>query len=259
MLALRDYESRISKYAEQLVLAIHQRAGQVVDASDWFLYYGFDVMGDLAFGKSFDMLVNGKKHEAMELLHKGMLPLGMLAPVVWTIPVLAALPRLLQPSIGKGFLQFISWCSEQVEKRRQTKPEIPDITSWLLTDLEKADNPQEALRWLHGDARLIIVAGSDTVAVTLTHAFYHLAANPSQIETLRREIKQLWPADEPFNARNFQNAEYLNGVINEALRMHPAVPSGVQRLTPPEGITIDGTFVPGGVNVAVPNYAIGRC
>ena len=259
MQALRDYESRVTKYTEQLVSGIRQRAGQVINASDWFLYYGFDVMGDLAFGQPFEMLVNGKEHHVIKMLHSGMLPLGMLSPVVWIIPVLAALPRLIQPGLAKRFLQFISWCAEQVDKRRQTQPEVPDITSWLLTDLEIADNPAEALRWLHGDARLIVVAGSDTVAVTLTHAFYHLAANPSHLQKVRSEIKQLWPAGEPFNVRQFQNAEYMNGVINEALRMHPAVPSGVQRLTPPEGITIDGVWVPGGVNVAVPNYAIGRC
>ncbi|KAL8822793.1 MAG: hypothetical protein Q9191_006478 [Dirinaria sp. TL-2023a] len=256
MRALRDYESRITKYTEQLVSGIRQRVGQVVNASDWFLYYGFDVMGDLAFGQSFEMLVHGQEHHVIKMLHSGMLPLGMLSPVVWTIPVLAALPRILQPGLAKGFLQFISWCTEQVEKRRLLRPEIPDITSWLLADLEKADNPAEAVRWLHGDSRLIVVAGSDTVAVTLTHAFYHLAANPSHLQKLRSEIKTIWPAGEPFNVRHFQNAEYLNGVINEALRMHPAVPSGVQRVTPSEGITVDGVYVPGGVNVAVPNYAI---
>lgn len=216
-------------------------------------------MGDLAFGKSFDMVLNGEPHLAMKLLHVGMLPLGMLAPVVWLIPVLAALPSLLQPRLAKDFLRFISWCSEQVDKRRRINPEVPDIASWLLTDLEKAEDPEEALKWLHGDSRLIIVAGSDTTAVTLTHVFYHLAVDPSLVEKLRGEIGELWLAGEEFNARNFQNADYLNGVIHETLRLHPPVASGVQRITPPEGITIDGTFVPSGVNVAVPNQSIGRC
>ena len=217
-------------------------------------------MGDLAFGQSFDMLKRGETHTAIHLLHNGMAPLAMLAPVVWVIPVLAALPSYLKPSIAKGFDTFIAWCAEQVERRRKMKLEIPDITSWLLTDLETSQqHPKEALKWLHGDARLIVVAGADTVAATLTPLFYHLAADPSLVEKLRAEVKTIWKEGTPFNVWDFQNADYLNGVINETLRLHPAVPSGVQRLTPPEGVSIDGVFVPGDVNIMVPNWAIGRC
>lgn len=52
-------------------------------ASTWFNYYSFNVMGDLVFGKSFDMLSSGRAHFAMELLQSGMLPLGLLAPISW--------------------------------------------------------------------------------------------------------------------------------------------------------------------------------
>lgn len=216
-------------------------------------------MGDLAFGESFHMLESGQMHKAIQLLHDGMLPLGVLAPVIWMIPMLAGFPNLLKPAIAKGFDIFIAWCAEQVEKRRNKKPEIPDVTSWLLDDLKTSQNPQEALKWLHGDARLIVVAGADTTAVALAHIFYQLAADPNHVERLRAEIQGIWKEGTEFNVWDFQNAEYLNGVINETLRLHPPVPSGVQRITPPEGVTVDGVFVPGGVNIAVSNWAIGRC
>ena len=233
---------------------------QTVNASDWFHYYGFDVMGDLAFGESFHMLDNGEYHMAVKLLNDGMAPNGMLAPIVWIIPVLANFPSFLKPKVAKGYEIFIGWCAEQVEKRRLMKPERPDITSWLLDDLKEShQRPEEALKWLHGDARLIVVAGSGTVAAVLSHTIYHLAVDPTIVEKLRAEIDSLWKKNTPFNVWDFQNAEYLNGVMNEAMRMHPPVPSGVQRVTPPEGVTIDGVFVPGGVNITVSSWAIGRC
>ena len=216
-------------------------------------------MGDLAFGESFHMLENGEYHMAVKLLNDGMAPNGMLAPVMWMIPVLANIPSFLKPKLAKDFDRFIAWCAEQVEKRRSMKPERPDITSWLLDDLKGShQRPEEALKWLHGDARLIVVAGSGTVAAVLSHIFYHLAVDPTIVEKLRTEIKGIWKEDTPFNVWDFQNAEYLNGVMNEAMRIHPPVPSGVQRITPPEGVTIDGVFVPGGVNIAVTSLAIGR-
>ena len=135
---------------------------------------------------------------------------------------------------------------------------MPDITSWLLKAAPDV-NDVEATKWLHGDSRLIIVAGSDTVAIALTHLFYYLAVNPGHVDKLRKELEPLMRGDEPFSVRNVQNGKHLNAIIYETLRMHPPVPSGVFRTTSPQGIMVDGTFIPGDVNVIVPFYAIGRC
>ena len=51
----------------------------------------------------------------------------------------------------------------------------------------------------------------------------------------------------------------LDGVIHETLRLHPAVPSGPARETPPEGITLpNGTYIPGNVLVWTPIYSLHR-
>jgi cytochrome P450 len=115
-------------------------------------------------------------------------------------------------------------------------------------------------RWLNGDARLIIVAGSDTTASTLTYIMYHFARDPTIVTKLRQELKEInyLPGSET-EVREIQDAKYLNGIINEALRLHPAVPSGVLRQTPPEGIDIQGNFIPGGVTISSPLYSMGRC
>jgi tryprostatin B 6-hydroxylase len=58
--------------------------------------------------------------------------------------------------------------------------------------------------------------------------------------------------------QNIAHLDHLNGVIWEALRLYPPVPSALQRMTPPEGIDIDGTFIPGNMTVYCPQYVIGR-
>ena len=146
-----------------------------------------------------------------------------------------------------------------MEERRLSEPKVPDVTSWLLKAAEDKGD-REATKWLHGDSRLIIVAGSDTVAIVLTHLFYYLAINPTHVHKLREELEPLMRrGGQPFSIRDVQNAKHLNAVINETLRMHPPVPSGVFRTTPKQGIIVDGVFVPGGANVTVPFYVIGRC
>lgn len=131
--------------------------------------------------------------------------------------------------------------------------------SWLLEADPITNDPFKEHMWLVGDARLIIVAGSDTTAATLTHMFYHIARDPIIAARLREEVKPLVAEDGSFDIKALANADYLNGVINETLRLHPPVPSGLSRLTPPEGITIGKTRVPGDTIVSVPLWTAGRC
>lgn len=109
---------------------------------------------------------------------------------------------------------------------------------------------------LQGDARLIIVAGSDTTSATLTYLFYHLAKSPEQVERLRQELRPLTTGD--WSDKDIQHADHLNGAINEALRLHPPVPSGLYRLTPPGGMQVGDVYIPGGVTFYAPQYSMGR-
>lgn len=227
---------------------VASNSGKPINVSRWFNYYSFDVMGDLAFGKSFGMLKTGKAHYFMAMLEEGMLPLGWISPLPWIIPVF-----LRAPIIGAGFRELLRWSGEQIENRKMMEVDVPDITSWLFQD-DKTDK-----EWLHGDGRLIVVAGSDTTAATLTFIFYYLASDPKLVEELRAELKPLMNIEGSFELRDLRNAALLNGVIYETLRMHPPVPSGTSRITPPEGITVDGVYVPGETAVIVPHYAHGRC
>lgn len=52
--------------------------------------------------------------------------------------------------------------------------------------------------------------------------------------------------------------KYLQAVVDESMRLHPAVPSGVQRITPPEGMMIGETFIPGNTIVQIPTYTVAR-
>lgn len=61
LIALREYESRVRTFTNQLISVLDSKTGQSIDASRWFNFYSFDIMGDMAFGKSFDMMKSGEK------------------------------------------------------------------------------------------------------------------------------------------------------------------------------------------------------
>ena len=67
-------------------------ASSVVDAGEWFLWFGFDTMGEIAFGKSFGTVDTGKGHFILEILAGSMIPFAVLSPVPWAFGTLSRLP-----------------------------------------------------------------------------------------------------------------------------------------------------------------------
>ncbi|RDL30137.1 uncharacterized protein BP5553_10415 [Venustampulla echinocandica] len=251
--ALRDYEPRVVKYTDQLVAHIQSTQGTPVNVSDWFNFYSFDVMGDLAFGKSFNMLRDGIKHYFMNCLHADMQNIGYLAHLTWLFPFLK-----ITPVLNTEHLKFWSFCTQQVAERRKIKPDRPDIFSWLLESFEANVYTKAAELNLIGDAYLIVVAGSDTTAATLTCLFYELATHRAKLEKLQTEIDAYFKEVETPSNASLSKLPYLDGVINETLRLHPPTPSGLQRQTPPEGLTVGNVFIPGNTLVQVPMHTLFR-
>ena len=60
------------------------------------------------------------------------------------------------------------------------------------------------------------------------------------------------------NLKAPQNAPYLNGVIEESLRLWPPAPVTMQRRTPKEGSLVDGDFVPGNTQIGVMTMGVQR-
>ncbi|KAF2489498.1 cytochrome P450 [Lophium mytilinum] len=98
---------------------------------------------------------------------------------------------------------------------------------------------------------------SDSTASTPKHLFYHLAKHPDMLAKLREELDPV-TKDKPFEYRNITNLPYLNGLFNEVLRFHAPIPSGLQRLVLPEGITVDGKFIPGYTVIRTPTWSLMR-
>lgn len=252
--ALRDYETKVDGFSDLLVSKISEKQGQPIDMRNWFNLFSFDVMAMLAFGKDYGMLEKGEKHWALGMLDEGMQPLAFFLPT-WFFRFLTAIPGL-----AAGYHNFIQFCVDELNWRidhadEHDKKGGSDIMSWILRAYKEIKQPGKD-PMLQADARLIIVAGSDTTAATFTYMFYHLAQHSEEVKKLREELRPL--AKGEWSDKDINQAEHLNGCIYEALRMHPPVSSGLQRLTPAEGMEIDGRHVPGNTVFYMPQYVMGR-
>ncbi|CZR47314.1 uncharacterized protein FPRO_08688 [Fusarium proliferatum ET1] len=252
--ALRNYEPRVVKYTGQLLDRLEDTQDMPVDIAKWFKFYSFDTMGDLAFGQSFNMLTGGVKHPFMALVESHMAMAGTLSQLIWMFPLFRAMPFL-----GREDAIFQKWLETQVRHQEQNKPDLPNIFSWLLEDYKTQLYPKEQ-DWLNlqADMQLIAVAGSDTTSVTLTCLFYLLATNKDECKKLQEEIDNLFSSSSHLNHSSFAKLTYLQACIDETLRLFPPVPSGLQRMTPPEGLRVGDIFIPGDTIVTVPSYTLYR-
>lgn len=248
--ALREYEPRLNRYALALMTRLKEAAKEpTVRITNWVNFYSFDVMGDIGFSRSFGMLEKGEEADIIKLLHASMAPLSVFGHVNW------GLNLATRTNAGaKALLEHIEWTSNVLKERSKITPKENDIFSWLLDPNDPSVTPD-----LNADSRLLIVAGSDTTAATLAFVAYELCKDLKVQAKLRKEIEAIEPKKSHLEVDDVANCPYLDGVIYEALRLHPAVPSGVQRETPPEGLTLpDGTYIPGNVIVWMPIYCLQR-
>lgn len=89
--AVRGYEDRIRPYRQKLIAGLDAHTGQSLNVDHWLALYAWDVMGDLTFGHSFNMLDTQEQHWAIKVLNKGMSPIGLHLPM-WLFRILCAIP-----------------------------------------------------------------------------------------------------------------------------------------------------------------------
>ncbi|KAF2122461.1 cytochrome P450 [Lophiotrema nucula] len=248
--SLRDYEPRVNRHSLTLMERLSEHAHESsVRISDWLNYYSFDVIGDIGFSHNFGMLEKGKEDRLITLLHKSMAPVAVLGHLSWMLSVLTRVKIGLD-----DMFEFIAWTQTTLRERKKITPKENDIFSWLLDP-----NDEDIPLHLNADSRLLIVAGSDTTSATLTWLFYELCKHPEAQKKLQKAVDAIAPGKSFLDADDVANCPQLDGVIHEALRLHPAVPSGTQRETPPSGLTLpDQTFIPGNTLIWMPAHTLQR-
>lgn len=181
---------------------------------------------------------------------------GCLTSAPWLIQLSTLIPRRLNR------LGALTVYAEEAMRARRSgpRPAEPDVMSHLLDAGAFYKDGVRNDKLLTGDARLLIVAGSDTTASTLVYAFWHIAGDEQVARQIRDElVRNGIRGDKDVSVTGLQGLEYLNSVINETLRLHPPTPGGVYRHTPAEGVVVDGKRLPGGVKIVGPMHTIQRC
>lgn len=132
-----------------------------------------------------------------------------------------------------------------------------DFVHYLLHTKDPETGQGLSIHELHADSGLLIHAGSDTTAITLSAALFYLLHNPSVLSRLTGLIRSTFPRIESIRSGpELTSCNYLRACIDETMRMATPVPSHLPREVMAGGIEIDGHYFPAGTVVGVAPWTI---
>ncbi|KAK1971983.1 cytochrome P450 [Colletotrichum sublineola] len=263
--ALISYEPYVDECSRVLKQRLEEvsAAGLPIDLGHWLQCYAFDVIGLITYGSRFGFLDRGEDVHGIisaietslnDSFHISMYP-SLRVPV-------ALLRRWL--SGGKSGFAYVSrFVQQKIERyrvdtktatRETKKEESGKMQSFLEKFLQKheADPTNFTLMHIFSGSAANVAAGSDTTGTSLSAIFYHLLKRPDCFQKLREEADAVQPSRQnEFTFHEALGMPFLQAVIKEALRIHPAFGVPLERVVPEGGATIAGRFFPAGKKVSI--------
>lgn len=134
---------------------------------------------------------------------------------------------------------------EEIERRLREGGEHDDVLGMLLSSRDE-DGAGLTRQELQDQVISLISAGYDTTSAAMAWAVHALLAHPEAEERARREVAEV-VGDRPVEAADLPALEYLDGVVNETLRLFP--PAVLSARVPVEDFSYGGYRVPAGAMV----------
>ncbi|KAM0443872.1 hypothetical protein ACHAQK_002618 [Fusarium lateritium] len=280
MSTLVQFEPFVDSTTTEFFRQLDQRYANenaVLDFGTWLQYYAFDVIGELTYSKRLGFVDQGKDVDnvigSLEWLLNYAAPIGQLPDLdrLW-------LKNPLRLQLAKwGFSSSASPVAVFARNRilaRVDPEKLEDMTfdendgrrDFLSRFLEAHEKDPE---FITNDRVLTLTvanmfAGSDTTAITLRAIFYYLMKNPADMRTLINELAEEEKAgrftreDGLLLWNEVRNLPFLNAVIKEALRCHPAAGLMLERIVPAQGLHTNGYHIPAGSIVGVNAWVLHR-
>ncbi|EIT81913.1 putative benzoate 4-monooxygenase cytochrome P450 [Aspergillus flavus] len=251
----------------------HSEIGEVFDLKKALHYYMIDVLGELAFSRSFGVQEADDESRIPPVIEHSLLAAVTGAWPTMTMTLKRWLPYMPHAGLRRLFAgrkACADLASSSVQRRLRDLNDGGSSVGVqnrkdILTNLIKAKHPETGERLTQTDLETeafgFIIAGTHTTSATSTLLFYHLLHNPDFMRKCTEEIDSNLPSLGPSEtAYSITAAEaslpFLRNCIRENFRITPVFTMPLaRRITDPAGVTIEGEHLPQGTSVAVCNHA----
>lgn len=148
-------------------------------------------------------------------------------------------------------------CQKRIHEGKPAQHEYLDFLDRYLETKTKNPNVVDdnvVLMYLMSN----IGAGSDTTAVIMRAAVYHVLKQRSVHERLREELRSA-NLSTPAQWKEIRSLPYLEAVLREAMRLNPGIALPLERVVPKGGFTLpDGRFIPEDTIVGMNPWVVNR-
>ncbi|KAI6645115.1 hypothetical protein MCOR14_000560 [Pyricularia oryzae] len=272
--AMHEQEPVITYYVDMLIRQLSKRSKEgPLDMAMWFNFLSFDVVGDLAFADSFNILKKGKYHPWTSNLIKGIEGATLNRFFLFSSPLLAPLALLDLNGTIKTFWENRRIADSKTKARIDLGPDPPvqtdligrdgkpvvrkDFVGYMLRFNQKASNEALSEVEMKRNANIIMNAGSETTATALAVLtfMFSLPENRIWMERATEEVRATFKSEDEINLHSVSNhpLPILRACSEEALRFHPPAPDMPPRLCP--GGTGGDYYVPKGAIIQISQLA----
>ncbi|KAK3618548.1 hypothetical protein LTR22_026341 [Elasticomyces elasticus] len=237
--------------SEKIALAIFGMAGEAttnisVDILQWWTWMASDVSAHLMFGESFHTLEGSGATEYLDRLQTGLIGMGIGAEM----PLVRALGRSLPFPVTQRLFavnEFLLKYAKTAMQRMKNSGAERNIFAAILSEAEAGEKIDEPRR--------LMIAGTDTTAITLTYLIWAVLSQDTLRQNLRAELGSV---PESVLDADLGTLPLLNAAIEETLRMYGALPGALPRTVPAGGVEMDGYLLPRGTTVTTQSYSLHR-
>ncbi|CAP79884.1 Pc12g02570 [Penicillium rubens Wisconsin 54-1255] len=259
--ALREQQSLICGYADSLVdnlrTTIKENPKAKVNMVRMFNLTTFDIMGDLTFGDSLDLLAGTGDTSWVSAVFVSVKTNSyrrLARYVPWTAPIAKS---LIPKELEQQSVAHYQASQERVDKRVDSNRTLQKPDIWGIVMGQKEDLRLTRTE-MYANSQVFMVAGTETTATALSGLLYHLLMAPDKMKIIVEEVRGTFDKDSDIDMKTLEHMTYLNACIEEGLRIYPPVPVGLPRVTPDEGLLVCGEHIPGRTSVSVHHWATYR-
>ncbi|KAK0744864.1 cytochrome P450 [Apiosordaria backusii] len=259
VLALEPHYDRVlGELIQQLDTRFLKASNTTCDLGEWIAFYAWDLITSVTFSKSFGYMTHG--HDFDTSISTADKSLDYFA-AVGQIPFLDflldknPLVRIGPPNLSNVANIAMTSLVARTQGLDNYNPAVPDYLQHFID--AKSTHPDTVHDGMvFGYLLVNLLAGADTTAITIRAIFYYALKNPTIYSRLVNEIRSVGiDKSNAFPYSQARHLPYLEAVVREALRFHPAVAMPLERYVPAEGFTLpSGDFVPGGCAVGINPY-----
>ncbi|KAG2760278.1 hypothetical protein JG687_00010687 [Phytophthora cactorum] len=290
LFTMRAFRETISQCVHDYTLVLGRslnesaRTGVPIDFADVMHRFSFDVFTDISFGLQANSLESGEHTQFMEAMAKVVHNLEMRFHYPdWFWKLKRALKLGSEKEVAEEVAILDKMVFTIINKNMERKfnpdaaanewpPRPPRTTKDVVSLFLDAHDEQKALaeegdtqldaNFLRDIAVVVLLAGMDTTAWSLSWLIVMLNRNPKVETKLRQELREKLPRlfSDPSYVPTMEDVEglvYLDAVLRENLRLNPVVPLNAKEANR-DTTLVDGTFVKKGTRVYIPSYTLGR-